>query len=442
MSKLLVLYVPRAFSGDIALGPSWRVAAFGLLVGLFSGCVFAVVPALHCGTVDALPLIRGVRHQGRKRVALFHPMTVIQVVLAIVLISGFAMAARVYVSMRTSFGFEPSDVAVVDFSPSQQAPAALRAVFVRVVERLQSRGDILHVGATGSVPLTNPRANEIVPLGDQELFVVHVLPGYFEAAMIPLRAGRFLTWTDLRTNSRAAMVSEAAAKGLFRDGDAIGRTFKNDEGEVYTVVGVVGDIRSSYEKTFAPLAYVIPDHKTKGFTVVARLQHRNVVTLQELKKEVTDLVPDAVVTARWWDQAIVALPPYQNPRFISLVLGAFAVLSLIVTALGMFSVATLHVSTYVREMAIRAALGASPASLIARVVARVLVPVWVGILTALCAMPALGRVAASQFSGVPSADFVMGAIGAVIVLAASLAAACMPVRRICRPDLVALLQQQ
>jgi putative ABC transport system permease protein len=272
--------------------------------------------------------------------------------------------------------------------------------------------------------------------------VLHVLPGYFEAIGVRLVHGRLLTWDDVR-GSDMAVLAESAAHALFPDRDAIGGTFRAREGRQFTVVGIVGDVQRSLSRQLDPPAYVIPpDGTSRGMTIVARMRSRGPRTLAEIRREIGALTPGTPVTAVWWSDSIDALTAYQNPRFQTLVLGAFAVLALGLTALGIFAAVAFDVATRMREMGVRLALGAAPHSLVRVVVRQAVTPVAAGILIGLIATQSLRRIAEAQLFEVNARDPVTLAAAAITVAVAAVAAAYLPARHASRVDPILVLRAE
>jgi putative ABC transport system permease protein len=269
----------------------------------------------------------------------------------------------------------------------------------------------------------------------------HVLPGYFETAGVPLLRGRLLDSRDLRSNADVAVMSETAARTVFPDGDAIGRTFSSARGRSLTVVGIVGDVFQSFAWDAPPVAYVIPAAATDGYMhLLVRVRTREPGTLAEIRREAGVLTPGEPVTAAWWSDTLSGLTPYRQPRFQTLVLGAFAALALGLTALGIFAIVAFLVASRTREMGVRMALGATPRSLVRLVVRQAFASVAVGIVLGLVAVYWLRSVATSQVVGLDVGNPLTLAAAVVTVIAAALLAAWLPARRAGRVPLVDLLR--
>jgi predicted permease len=417
-----------------------------MMLGIIAGFAFAVVPAWWSTRLDVLTLLKGHRMPAiRRRIAFGHPMVVVQVALAIVLVFGALIAGRALVSvLRVPLGFSPENLLVINAQPNPFTVPDLRGFYGRAVETLGSRADVLTVGAGGSVPTDGFGRSEAVEIsGDQRpVDALYVLPGYLETIGLSVLRGRRLASEDIARGD-VAVLSESAARALFPRQEAIGATFKTREGRQFAVVGVVKDVKRSLTRQLDPLAYIIPPPKmARGMTLVARMRTRSVGALADARREIGRLAPDIALTAVWWSDSISASTPYRNPRFQTLVLITFAVLAITLTALGIFAVVSFAVAARLHEMGVRLAIGASPSSILRLVVRQALTPVILGSFMGLVATQLLKRVAEAQLYEVDVRDPATLVTAAATVLLAALFAAYVPARRASRTDPATVLRAE
>jgi len=443
---LLLRQVPPIVYRNASVRLDGRVAAFAAALGVIAGFAFAVVPASWSARLDVLSLLKGHRLPARRRrITVGHPMMVVQVALAIVLVFGALIAGRALVSvLRVPLGFSPDNLIVINAQPNPFTVPDLRGFYVRAVETLASRADVLAVGAGGSVPTDGfGRSETVETSGDQRpVDALYVLPRYLEAIGLTVLQGRGLTSEDI-VRGDVAVLSESAAHALFPGREPIGATFRTREGRQFAIVGVVNDVKRSLTRQLDPLAYVIPPPKTtRGMTLVARMRARSAGALVDTRRLIGQLAPDVVVTAVWWSDSITASTPYRNPRFQTLVLTTFAVLALTLTALGIFAVVSFAVASRIHEMGVRLAIGASPGALLRLVVRQALTPVVLGLFVGLAATQLLKRVAEAQLYQVDVRDPATLFAAAVSVLSAALFAAYLPARRASRTDPATVLRSE
>jgi len=443
---LLLRQVPPTAYGSAAVELDARVAVFATILGVLAGLAFAVVPAWWSARLDVQTLLNGRQTTGAWRGARFgQPMVVVQVALAIAVVFTAAIAGRALARvLSVPLGFSPENLIVINARPNPFKVPDYRVFYLRAIESLARRSDVVNVGAGGSVPTDGFGGSEAVEVLDHQrpVDVLHVLPGYLETIGLPVLRGRTLTSDDI-TIANVAVISESGARALFGERDAIGAALKTREGRSFTVVGIVPDVQRSLTRALDPPAYAIPPPDMKrSLTIVARMRSRGPGALVEMRREVGRLAPRTAVTSQWWSDSIDALTVYRNPRFQTLVLGGFAMLALGLTALGTFSVVAFAVAARKREMGVRLSIGATPRSLVRLVVRQALTPVVLGLFIGLAATEWLKRLAAAQLFAVDVRDPVTLATAALVVVSAALLAAYLPARHASRVDPVTVLRAE
>jgi putative ABC transport system permease protein len=436
--------VPPVAYGGAPVGVGVRVVLFAVGLGSLGALLFASVPAWRSASLDAQALLQNRSDSGRMRRTLGGPMIAAQVALAVVLVFGALIASRAFLSvLRVPLGFDPENIVTVSVVPRVPRGPARQEFYVRAVETLARRHDVVAVGAVGSMPLDSRAPDEGVEIAGvrQNLAgISHVLPGYFETLGIPLMRGRLLGWDDLRAGSDAAVLADAAARALFANRDPLGQTFSNGRGRQFTVVGVVADVQKSLDRPASYPVYVLPKDAPAPLTLVIRTRTRSEATRAGIKGDVNALAAATPVTVQWWEDVIRGLTAYRNPRFQTLVLGSFAVLAIGLTGVGVFGIVAFLVATRTREMGIRLALGARAESLVRLIVRQSLAPVAVGLLFGLIATRWASRLAEAQLFKVETRDPVTLAVAALTVVAAALLAAYLPARRASRVDPAVVLR--
>lgn len=447
--SLLRLVPPMAY-GQAPVGVDGRIVMIALAMGVLSSVVFAVVPAWRVARADPQVLWQSRHRRPRtSRGWLRNPLITIQVAAAIVLVFGAVLAGRAFVSiLNVPLGFEPAGVVTVSVWPSDKGPA-LQDFYVRAVETLARRADVMSAGAIGSMPLDSSAPDEGVQSIDGARLpagIVHMLPGYFETVGIRLLRGRLLTWDDVRGGSDGAVISESAAAAMFPGQEALGSVFTNGRGRRLTVVGIVSDTRKSLDpraRQFLP-AYVIPHDAVRRLTMVARVRQgvAGEAVLADMKREIGPMAPRTPITAEWWSETIRDVTAYRNPRFQSTVLGAFALLALGLTVLGIFGVVAFLVTARTREMGIRLAVGATPPALVHLVLAQAMLPVLAGLIAGLLATQWIAGLAEAQLFAVDAKDPLTLAAAGVVVTLAALAGAYAPARYAAKIDPVVALRAE
>jgi ABC-type antimicrobial peptide transport system permease subunit len=188
--------------------------------------------------------------------------------------------------------------------------------------------------------------------------------------------------------------------------------------------------------------YVIPGAAARFMTIVVRTAARQERTLVEIRRAVAAHSTEFPVTAGWWVDAIGNQVAIRNPRFQTMILTGFAGIGLGLTGLGVFAAIAMLVTARWREIGVRAALGASPGSMIRLMLGEALRPVVAGLLIGLVATRWLAGFAESQLYEVETSDPGMLAAAVATVLAATILGALLPARRAGRIDPVVALRAE
>ena len=425
----LVRQVPAAAYGRAEVGVDLRVAVAAFAMGLFCALAFSVVPGWRAAGVNVLALIQ--RRGGRgSRVRFGRPLVALQVAIAVAVVFGAAIAGRAFASaLMTPLGFSPERVAVVGIVPPGGVTDR-QGFYQRVITSLSSRPDVVAAGAVSRVPFS--RSTPFSSTTDQKAGIVHTLPGYLEAAAIPLISGRTIGWEDAQSDPLTGVASESAAQALFGSVDAaIGRVVDTTGGDRYRIVGVTADVVNALGRPVEPQIYVLPGPKLRGVSVLVRLREDRADSLAGLKRDVraaTGISPQV----SWWSEDIAMDNAFRDPRFQTLVLSSLAALALGLTGLGIFSVVGYLVAARMREMGVRLAIGASPGSLVALVIRQALIPVAIGLAGGVLLILWGKSLAEAQLFKVDTRDPIALTATVAMVLIAAAAAAYVPARRATR----------
>jgi putative ABC transport system permease protein len=443
--EMLARQVPRFIYRNLPIGVDMRVAIIAVGLSLLGALVFSVVPAWRSTRIDVRARIhRNDQSGARQRNRFGRPMVAAQVALTIVLVFGAATAARAFLSLvRMQLGFIPENVVTVTVMPPAGTPDR-QGFYVRALETIARRPDVVSVGAVGSLPFDGSAPDDGVMSPDGrglKAGIVPVLPGYFETAGIRLIRGRLLNRTDVEMGG-SAVVSESAARVLFPGADPLGATFEHRLGRKFTVVGIVADVRQGVSLDSPPQTYVIPGTATTRLGIIVRVRARRDRILDEIRSEIAPLAPRMPLTAAWWSDSITGRAEFRNPRFQTIVLVTFGALALGLTALGVFGVISFLVTMRTREMSVRIAMGAAPASLVTFVLRQALAPVAVGVVLGLLATQWAKGIARAQLFKVDTDDPAMLAAAVATVILAAAAAAYLPARRAARIDPIQALRAE
>jgi putative ABC transport system permease protein len=329
-----------------------------------------------------------------------------------------------------------------------------RQLVDRLVERLGSAPGTVAVGVGNAVPLrgstpfsaayiVDGQANDDRQPSGQATFNA-VTPEYFRTLGIPVVKGRVFTGTDRNQDQPVVVVNQTLARHRFSTEDPIGRRLSFDGGKQWaTIVGVVGDTRQQ-DLTTPVMEEVIGAFAETGFNdvrVFVRSQAPPNAIARQIRDAVRELDPQQPITEMrpLAEQRAQALAPH---TLVASLLGLFAALALIITASGLIGVVAYSVSQRTREIGVRLALGAAPATVLRMVLGQGMALVIGGLCLGLAAAVVFGRLGQGLLFGVVPLDPLTYTTVPLVLLAISLAACALPARQATRVDPMLALRSE
>jgi predicted permease len=438
-----------------AVSIDWRVFAFAFGVAVLTSTVAAIVPAALGSRADALGALKSAgRGHAPARRRIMRSLTAVQVAVAVALVAVSLLLIR---SMTARYnlplGFDADRVLAVSVDTGVQGYSKdrTRQYFRDALDAVRRTSGVSQAGLAwiepfkmigGGLSLRLPGQPESAEIdGDSN----GVSGGFFPALGARFLSGRDFTDDELFRSDAAGggvvLINETMARALFGTADATGREVEASfpEGRRLRVVGVIADIRTRKVggEPVRPTAYEpIGQSFTPGWaTLHARLDAPADVVAPRLREALRALDPNLpAFDVELLSQSVAV--HLSEQRLLTVTIGAFAVLAMLVAALGLYGVLARSVEERRREFSIRAALGAAP-SVVARLIAReALVTAVIGGLGGTAAALWLGRVLESRLFGVGPADPVSIGLAAGVALAAALAACAAPALRASRVDVV------
>jgi putative ABC transport system permease protein len=441
--------LPRA--GQIGLDV--RVLGFTLLVSLLTGIVFGIVPAIQSSRTDLTESLkeggRGSTEGGRNR--LRGALVVGEVAIAIVLLAGAGLLIQSLRRLeRVDPGFNPRNVLTfslglpeVRYKPEQQIQ------FYQLLKaRLESLPGVKSASAVMPLPLGGDRMRvtfetEGRPIAKGELPATEIRTiglDYFKTMGIPLIKGRDFTERDVQKAPAVIIVNEAFAKQFFPGEEVIGKHIQpgisddDDETPMREIVGLVGNVK--HQKLNAepdPEAYEPHAQLTFDMTMLVRTETDPNSIVKAAQNEVKALDKDlpayGIKTLDEYLSASVA-----RPRFNALLLGVFASLALILTAVGLYGVMNYSVTQRTHEIGIRVALGARQQDVLKMVVRQGMILTGIGIGAGLIGAYFLTRLLETMLFGVGSTDPATFVAISIILAGVALGACFVPARRATKVD--------
>jgi putative ABC transport system permease protein len=459
----LVAIAPPGFA-DYASGRGvsldLRVLLFAVVIAAGAGLLFGTAPALHAGRADLTGALKLRSAGGREGVALRLRRGVVgfQVALAIVLLVGAGLLARSLGALgRVDPGFDPARLLTAEFrlpsakyrTPEQIADFMTRATAaIRAVPGVQRAALIRSVplsgnwGSVGFVPDTRPELTTAEAPTAQEN---DASDGFIRAMGMRLVAGRGFEASDRLGAAPVAIVDEELARRTWPNTSPLGRRLKilGPPDQWVTVVGVVGDVRQLTLKE-PPVAQIyLPMAQQPGIfaSVVARTSGDPMALAKAVRAAIWTVDPEQPV---WKLRSMASLLARDAamPRFTVVLTAAFALLALLLAAIGVYGVMSYAVAQRTHEVGIRMALGAEPRQVVGSVLERGLRIVLGGALFGMVGALGAAQLLRHQLFGVGAADPVVFAAAPATLVAVALVACWLPARRAARVDPVVALRSE
>ena len=382
--------------------------------------------------------------------------------MSFILLVGAGLMLRSFVALgRVDPGYDPHGV-LTFLLPAQFPQAAQRAAFKQEVrDRLRALPGVEAVTAATPLPLDGQpisgRWGTAAAIADPTKFrqanVHGVLPGYFETMRTRVIEGRAFTDADNDIDQRTdtpkqIVIDDSLAAKAFRGEPAIGKRLllriTTPEPEWYEVIGVVAHQRHSSLAVPGPEAIFVPDghfgHGFAGRWAVRTGGDPNRIA-PAVRSAIAEIDPRAAIAEVQPMTAFVdkAMAPI---RFTTTLIGIFAVVAVLLAAMGLYGVLATVVRQRTAEIGMRMVFGASRASVLTLIVGEGLKLSAAGVVVGALAAAAVTRVMTSMLVGVSPTDPLTFAAIVMLVVTIALVASCVPARRAARLDPMVALREE
>lgn len=445
--------VPRLH--DVSLHPIalW----FTLAVSLVSAVAFGFVPAWRLSKTVPVMVLREATQAGpgRSTRRLQHAVAVFEVTVAVVLLVTGGLLLKSFVRLLNSpAGFNPEGTYIVRtlFDRARYRDAANRkAVQRQLLESLRHLPGVTAVAEASHLPLSDTRqigfrlehaAPDDFHWAENSL----VSPGYFHAMQIPLLEGRDFSEDDRPDTTSVAIISQMMARQYFHGVDPVGQRFHWGDRALFTIIGVVGDVHiSALDADPPPMIYHSMFQVESGASGRTAFVLRTTGITQGLfatvQRQVWNVDKDLPIYNSSTLATLVSESLAQK-RFTVLLLGNFAVITLLLAAVGLFGVISYFVAERTREFGVRIALGANRNSIYRQVLGRAAVLGVAGSVLGLAISVFVSRELQSSVYQVSRFDVATLVLVLLLLLGAVLLAAYLPAYRATRVDPMVALRYE
>jgi putative ABC transport system permease protein len=450
-TRALIALAPANLPRIHAVSVDARVVAFTTLTTIITGLAFGLAPALRMREGSAQALREGGKTSahGAARAAR-RGLVIAEITLAVVVLSGAGLLVRSLLNLRAiDLGFDPRHVITMQVTLPVNAYSDTTAaeMYRQMVHRASVVPGVQRVAADAYLPISGSDNgwsimidHVVVPTIAQAPWArpEPVSPDYFRTMGIRIVRGRSFTEQDRIGAPLVSVVNEAMAKQLWPNVNPIGHTLKmfSDRAPWTTIVGVVADVRArGFQQDAPPTMYfplaqaALSAYSTpRTVTLIARTSGDPTALVSPLRAVVRSLDSQAPVSKVATMDQVVG-DSIASRRFTTALLGAFAVLALLLAGIGIYGVISYGVGQRVPEIGVRMAMGATPSAIVRLVLREGAGLTAAGLTLGIAGALLVDRLLRTLLVGVSGTDALTFAIVSAVLGLVAAAACALPARR-------------
>ena len=454
-----VALVPGPTGAPVALDLQLdvRVLAFTAASAVLTAIAFGLTPALEATRRDVITSLRGARtFAGVRRSRLRGALVTLQVALSVVLLVAAVLLSRgLRQAGRLDLGFSPDQVLVASMNLSLPGydRERTRLFSDELLRRVRLTSGVTDAALAAAVPFSGRGGIGITTVrvrggarGDVELrdvFFNRISDGYLSTIQQPLIRGRDFTTLDREGALPVVIVNETTAERLWADTASLGRAVRlHDETFDREVVGIVRDIRVTFDSRSVPLIYLpLAQRPAAALTLHARsptaLPALPGAITKLVRESDSDVAVESVRTMR--ETAAFSLFPAAVARAVA---GASGVTGLLLASIGLYGLVSYTLTQRIREIGIRMAMGGNRLQVLRSIASGSLAFAAVGILVGLAVAAAAARFMRAVLYGVSPYDPVTFVSVAGLLLAVAAVATFAATRKLLRLSPTAALRHE
>ncbi|MGH7664323.1 MAG: ABC transporter permease [Gemmatimonadaceae bacterium] len=457
---LIVGLSPEILPRAEEIGIDLRVLSFAIAVSVLTAALVALVPALRSSRPDLHRFLAdGPRggSSGSSRRRFRNVLVITETALAVVLLIGAGLLVRSFAKlMRSDPGFVAENLAAMTLFVFDRPPPQRLQFFEQAMAEIETLPGVTSVGAVSTFPFAEGDIEIDVTFAvlgrpepgsaaDPVAYLAAASPGYFPTMGIPLVRGRAFVASDRADAPQVVLINETMARRYWPNEDPIGERIELRYGEPIAreIVGIVGDVRhEGLDSDPRPEAFLpLSQYPSGSMTVVVRTAVDPDAVISGMRSRIWELNPSQTIyETSTIDQMLSRT--LRDERFYLILLGAFALLALLLAAIGIFGLVSYSTRERTQEFGIRVALGADSGSVVRLMLRDGVLLAIAGVLVGLIGAVALTRLLGGLLFGVTPTDPITFVVLGIIVVGVAALASYIPARRAGRVDPVTALRAE
>lgn len=440
-----------------------KVLLFSLVISLITSLIFGLVPALDASKPNLNEALKeGGRTSGggSARNRLRNALVIVEIALAVVLVTASGLMLLSFVRLqRVNPGFNPENVLTLESElpeATYRADQQQRVFQQQLLQKIRSIPGVQYASTVDYLPFSGNSFNSSFMIEGRPVpavterpraFYRVISPDYFLTMGIQMIRGNPFTDRDTADVQGVAIINDVAARKFWPGEEPLGKKIKRGRPESknpwLTIVGIVASgTQNSLREAAQPEIYTPYLQNTSPmFTLVARTSTDPRTLAASIRKEVWATDKDLPVSNMKLMNELISNSVAQ-PRFYVILLSVFALLALILAAVGVYGVMSYSVTLRTRDIGIRMALGARPTDIFKQIVGQALLLALIGLGAGIVLAITLTRVMRSLLYGINTTDpFTLGATS-LVLLAVALLASFLPARRATKVDPMVALRYE
>jgi putative ABC transport system permease protein len=468
---LIVAWMPKQFPAESVIKVNLPVLFFCVGLAILTSVIFGLSPALQLSRPDVARLMQGSgrRVAGSASAKRAHnALIAAQVALTILLLTVASAAGKGFLRiLNANLGYEPRNVMSVPIPIHENTYKDWQArsqYFENIRSRIAAMPEVVEAGiSTNATPPSNGNNQRIEIFGkasaeNPEVRVNFIDSSYFSVLHIPVLQGRLWDHPEIMRGAPLAVINQTMAKQIFPNVNPVGQQVRvpnlkdqppyspaapNSDGWLQ-IVGVVADARNDgLRDPIKPSVYVPFPLQMRMFTqILVRTKVPPLSILHDIRAQLVQIDREQqVMTVRDLETWIKNEDVYSQQRFIATLFAVFAVLALILAAVGLYSVVSYGVATRTNEFGIRLALGAKATDVFRLVLSSTAGSVGSGLVVGLILSLAFSKLA-TRWVNETSRDPIILTFVVVLLIASAVAASLAPARRAASTDPMTALRYE